>query len=249
MGERNWWNLNLRSCNQSKGSMERKSCRMFETIWWETLLAHYESVTLFAPIDYLEASAVCCVFGCVCVCFVGFWLVACCCHFEASQVFCIIPCMKTLQQDKSSNDRQRPELDRHRHFKKMLRWMCLCFCFLPKVLFELLHDWLLRGRWMSQVSMLFPIVGTNSKDQGEYLRDESFWKLHPYVVKSRFFTWDDDHHHGVLPVFDHCSTRFFAAQNHEMTPNPCIDGGNFILGRAVTFYTTRDDFSLGFYSS
>ena len=39
-------------------------------------------------------------------------LVACCFHFEASQVFCIIPCMKTFQQDKSSYDRQRPELDR-----------------------------------------------------------------------------------------------------------------------------------------
>ena len=42
-------------------------------------------------------------------------LLAC---FEAVQIFCIITCRFTLQSSKSCNDRQRPELDGHRHQKK-----------------------------------------------------------------------------------------------------------------------------------
>ena len=48
----------------------------------------------------------------------GFGLVVLLACFEAVQIFCIITCRFTLQSSKSCNDRQRPELDGHRHQKK-----------------------------------------------------------------------------------------------------------------------------------
>ena len=120
---------------QSKGSTGRKFCRMFETTRWDTLLANFESSR---GRDYMLEEHIWvlrgierrvhlvfthrrtwklprCLF--LLVFFLFFWalfllLVVCCFHFEASQVFCRIPCVKTFQQDKSSYDRQRPELDR-----------------------------------------------------------------------------------------------------------------------------------------
>ena len=110
-----FFRLNLQTISRK---LERYSCcsRRLSSNWGYFKSASQTQVLgeNFFPFSGITSSLSCSGVS-VCCC----WLVACCFHFEASQVFCIIPCRKTLQQDQSSNDRQRPELDRHRQNKTL----------------------------------------------------------------------------------------------------------------------------------